>query len=93
VAAIVAVLPFENIGTNADNEIFPDGIPETLLTMLMQVPQLPEAFEAIERAFHLDPDSPDVNREAGRLAIHQRRFVDAARHFERAFDRDESDVS
>jgi len=52
-----------------------------------------EALEAIERAFQLDPDSPDVNREAGRLAIHQRRFVDAARHFERAFDRDESDVS
>jgi adenylate cyclase len=52
-----------------------------------------KALEAIERAFQLDPDSPDVNREAGRLAIHQRRFVDAARHFERAFDRDDSDVS
>jgi adenylate cyclase len=51
------------------------------------------AFEAIERALQLDPESPDVNREAGRLAIHQRRYADSARHFERAFDGDESDAS
>ena len=48
---------------------------------------------AISAALQLDPESPDVQREAGRLAIHQRRLEDAAGHFEKAFDLGESDIS
>ena len=51
------------------------------------------AFAEISIALRLDPTAPDVHREAGRLAVHQRRFSDAAGHFEQAFDRDESDIS
>jgi adenylate cyclase len=52
-----------------------------------------EARLAIGAALQLDPDSADVQREAGRLAIHQRRLEDAAGHFEKAFDLGESDIS
>jgi adenylate cyclase len=48
---------------------------------------------AIGAALRLDPDSSEVQREAGRLAIHQRRLEVAARHFERAFDLGETDIS
>ena len=36
----VAVLPFKNIGNDPDTEVFADGIPETLLTMLAQIREL-----------------------------------------------------
>ena len=36
----VAVLPFVNMSGNADNEYFSDGLTETLLHMLAQVPEL-----------------------------------------------------
>jgi adenylate cyclase len=48
---------------------------------------------AIGEALRLDPDSAEVHREAGRLAIHQHRLEDAARHFERSFDLGETDIS
>ena len=51
------------------------------------------AFAEISIALRLDPAAPDVHREAGRLAVHQRRFGDAAAHFEQAFAGDESDIS
>ena len=45
-------------------------------------------FEAaerqMERALELDPDSWEVNREAARLAMAQRRFANAAQHYEKA---------
>jgi adenylate cyclase len=55
--------------------------------------QYAEAEGSIATALQLDPESPDVHREAGRLAMHQRRHRDAAVHFERAFALLETDVS
>lgn len=45
----------------------------------------------MERALKLDADSWSVNKEAGRLAQHQRRFEDARRHYEKACELHESD--
>ena len=51
------------------------------------------AFTEISIALRLDPTAADVHREAGRIAVHQRRFGDAAGHFEQAYDGDENDIS
>ena len=53
--------------------------------------RLEEAVAEIERALKLDPESWEVNKEAGRLAQHQRRFEDARRHYEKACELLESD--
>ena len=50
-----------------------------------------EAFEELERALRLDPDSLDVNYRAGAIYFDNRRFADAARYFERAAALSESD--
>ncbi|HEX7374902.1 MAG TPA: hypothetical protein VF277_08000, partial [Steroidobacteraceae bacterium] len=55
--------------------------------------QYVEAEGSIATALQLDPESPDVHREAGRLAMHQRRHQDAAVHFEKAFALVDTDVS
>jgi adenylate cyclase len=47
----------------------------------------------ISTALRLDADSADVHREAGRLAMHQRRLRDAAAHFEKSFELVETDIS
>lgn len=52
---------------------------------------LEEAVAEIERGLKLDPDSWEVNKEAGRLAIRCRRIEDAKRHFEKACELQESD--
>ena len=51
------------------------------------------ARSEIEHALRLDPESVDVNREAGRLCMHQRRFEDAIRHWEKVFALVETDYS
>ena len=51
------------------------------------------AMEAIGTALRLDPQSVDVQREAGRLAMHERRLQDAAAHFEKCFAEVETDIS
>jgi adenylate cyclase len=51
------------------------------------------ARNEIEHALRLDPESVDVNREAGRLCMHQRRFDDAIRHWEKVFALVETDYS
>jgi adenylate cyclase len=50
-------------------------------------------LEAISTALRLDPDSVDVLREAGRLAMHERRHREAAAFYEKAFALQENDIS
>jgi adenylate cyclase len=50
-----------------------------------------DAGKEIANALRLDPDSWDVNREAGRLCLAQRRFAEARHHFERAVEAIDSD--
>lgn len=50
-AASVAVLPFVNLSNDADNEYFSDGLTETLLHMLAQVPDLKVAARTSSFAF------------------------------------------
>ncbi|MBT8080982.1 MAG: tetratricopeptide repeat protein [Gammaproteobacteria bacterium] len=47
----VAVLPFVNMSDDADNEYFSDGLTETLLHMLAQVPELKVAARTSSFAF------------------------------------------
>ena len=49
--------------------------------------------EAISTALRLDPDSVDVLREAGRLAMHERRHREATAFYEKAFALQENDIS
>ena len=58
---------------------------------LLEQGQLPEAAIEIERGLKLDPDSWEVNNEAGRIAQAERRIEDAARHYEKAVEQLESD--
>ena len=50
-----------------------------------------EANAEIEIALCLDPDSWEVNREAGKLFLDQRRLTDAALHYEKAVQLIETD--
>ncbi len=50
-----------------------------------------EAVAEIARALALDPQSWEVRKEAGRLALSQRRLADATEHYERATELLESD--
>jgi len=57
----VAVLPFVNMSGNADNEYFSDGLTETLLHMLAQVPELKVAARTSSFAFKgQDRDIRDI---------------------------------
>lgn len=49
--ASVAVLPFENLSNDDDNEYFSDGLTETLLHMLAQIPNLKVAGRTSSFAF------------------------------------------
>jgi TolB-like protein/Tfp pilus assembly protein PilF len=49
--ASVAVLPFENMSNDKDNEYFSDGLTETLLHMLAQVPELKVAARTSSFSF------------------------------------------
>ena len=50
-AASIAVLPFENMSNDEDNEYFSDGLTETLLHMLTQVPELKVAARTSSFSF------------------------------------------
>ena len=50
-----------------------------------------QALEEIETALRLDPESWEVNKEAGRLYLLHRRVEDATRHYEKAAEVMESD--
>ena len=50
-ATSVAVLPFVNMSDDADNEYFSDGLTETLLHMLAQIPDLKVAARTSSFAF------------------------------------------
>ena len=52
-----------------------------------------EAQLVMHTALSLDPESAEVQREAGRLAILRRQLKEAAAHFERSFSLAENDIS
>ena len=54
--ASVAVLPFVNMSGNAENEYFSDGLTETLLHMLAQVPGLKVAARTSSFSFKEQPE-------------------------------------
>jgi adenylate cyclase len=62
-----------------------------LARRLSEQGRVDEAVAEIERGLRLDPDSWSVNKEAGRLALHQRRIEDATRHYEKAIELVETD--
>jgi adenylate cyclase len=53
--------------------------------------RLEEAHEALARAVALDPESWEVNHEAGMIVYFRRHFNEAARYFEKAASVDETD--
>jgi adenylate cyclase len=71
------------------------GIAEAHLPMLRRFEErqlYAEADAEMETALTLDPDSWEVNKEAARVFMRQRRFEDAALHLEKAVSLMESDV-
>jgi TolB-like protein/tetratricopeptide (TPR) repeat protein len=62
----VAVLPFLNMSNNTDNEFFSDGLSETLLHMLAQVPELRVSARTSSFAFkNQDQDIRAIARSLG----------------------------
>jgi adenylate cyclase len=51
------------------------------------------AERSMAEALRLDPESVDVLREAGRLAMHQRLYPQATEYYEKAFALQENDIS
>ncbi len=66
-APSVAVLPFVNMSGNADNEYFSDGLTETLLHMLAQIPELRVAARTSSFAFK--GDEIDIREIADALDV------------------------
>jgi TolB-like protein len=67
VDASVAVLPFVNMSGNAENEYFSDGLTETLLHMLAQVPELRVAARTSSFAFK--GQEKDIREIAAALSV------------------------
>jgi TolB-like protein len=63
----IAVLPFVNMSGNTENEYFSDGLTETLLHMLAQVPELKVAARTSSFAFK--GKEADVREIAGQLDV------------------------
>ncbi len=51
------------------------------------------AERSMAEALRLDPDAVDVLREAGRLAMHRRQYLQASVYYEKAFALQENDIS
>ena len=66
-APSVAVLPFVNMSGNAENEYFSDGLTETLLHMLAQIPELKVAARTSSFAFK--GEESDVREIAAALDV------------------------
>ena len=66
-APSVAVLPFVNMSGNAENEYFSDGLTETLLHMLAQIPELKVAARTSSFAFKNHQD--DIRAIADSLDV------------------------
>lgn len=66
-APSVAVLPFVNMSGSADNEYFSDGLTETLLHMLAQIPELRVAARTSSFAFK--GDDVDIREIADALGV------------------------
>ncbi|MGI9265343.1 MAG: hypothetical protein ACR2QU_10455, partial [Gammaproteobacteria bacterium] len=66
-APSVAVLPFVNMSGNADNEYFSDGLTETLLHMLAQIPELRVAARTSSFAFK--GEEKDIREIANALDV------------------------
>jgi serine/threonine protein kinase/Tfp pilus assembly protein PilF len=66
----LAVLPFANIGGNPDAEYLSDGITESLMDSLSELPNLKvQSRSAVSRYKGKDPDARSVGRELGVRAI------------------------
>ena len=65
--ASVAVLPFANMSNDPDNEYFSDGLTETLLHMLAQIPELQVAARTSSFAFR--GQNVDVREIAAALGV------------------------
>jgi len=63
----VAILPFVNISGNPDNEYLSDGITETLLHTLAQLPEL--KVTARTSSFYYKGQDIDIREIAGQLAV------------------------
>ena len=66
-ATSVAVLPFENMSGDKDNEYFSDGLTETLLHMLAQIPDLKVAARTSSFAFK--GQNKSIQEIAGELEV------------------------
>lgn len=66
-APSVAVLPFVNMSGNAENEYFSDGLTETLLHMLAQVPEIKVAARTSSFAFK--GEEQDIRKIALALGV------------------------
>jgi adenylate cyclase len=62
-----------------------------LARRLSEQGRVDDAVAEVERGLKLDSESWSVNKEAGRLAVVQRRLEDAKAHYEKAIDAIESD--
>jgi adenylate cyclase len=58
---------------------------------LFEAGEIQKSDEAITKALNLEPNSWEVNREAGRLFYLERRMNEAVRHYEKAVTIDETD--
>lgn len=66
----LAVLPFANVGGNPDTEYLSDGITESLMDSLSELPNLKvQSRSAVSRYKGKDPDARSVGRELGVRAI------------------------
>jgi adenylate cyclase len=65
----------------------------TKTIILCDVGSLDKASAIIERALKLDPDSYEVHRAAARLRFRQNKLDDAIRHYEKATELMETDVT
>jgi TolB-like protein/DNA-binding SARP family transcriptional activator/TPR repeat protein len=65
-APIIAVLPFENLTRDKDNEYFVDGISDDLLTRLARVPRLRVISRiSVQRYKHTTKSIKEIGRELG----------------------------
>ncbi len=72
----LAVLPFVNVGGEANNEYLSDGISESLITGLSRIPELKvKSRDTVFRYKGQDRDAQEIGRELGVRAVLKGRLV------------------